>query len=428
MASISRDPNGYRRILFVATDGKRRTLRLGKVSQRAAEVVKGRVEQLLAAKLTGHALEADTASWVAEREPTLTSKLAAVGLIPRRDAAESVALGHFIAEYIAKRTDAKPRTIINLRSTATALVGYFGAVRPLKSVTPGEAVEWRLWMQTEKGLADNTIRRHCGRAKQFYRHALKRRLVADNPFGELKSRVTGNPERFYFISRSEAEAVLKACPDTQWRLLFALSRFGGLRCPSEHLALRWGDVDWERGRLTVRSPKTEHIPGHESRIVPLFPELRPYLEAAFDEAEPGTEFVITLRRDANTNLRTRLTKIIQRAGLKPWERLWHNLRATRQTELAGEHPAHVVCTWLGNSEAVAREHYLHVTDTDFDRALCTRAAQNPAQQPAVSHCNASQAAWPAHEKTPVLPGFATMCETLPNRGIPPRGVEPLLPD
>ncbi len=30
---------------------------------------------------------------------------------------------------------------------------------------------------------------------------------------------------------------------TQWRLIFALSRYGGLRCPSEHLALRWGHID-----------------------------------------------------------------------------------------------------------------------------------------------------------------------------------------
>jgi len=76
MASISRDPNGHRRILFVAPDGKRPTIRLGKVSQRAAEAVKFRVEQLLGAKLTGHVVETDTASWIAALEPTMADKLA----------------------------------------------------------------------------------------------------------------------------------------------------------------------------------------------------------------------------------------------------------------------------------------------------------------------------------------------------------------
>ena len=47
MASIARDKNGRRRILFVAPDGKRPTIRLGKVSQRTAEAIKYRVEQLL---------------------------------------------------------------------------------------------------------------------------------------------------------------------------------------------------------------------------------------------------------------------------------------------------------------------------------------------------------------------------------------------
>ena len=44
--------------------------------------------------------------------------------------------------------------------------------------------------------------------------------------------------------------------------------------------LTWADIDFKRGRMTVRSPKTEHHDGKESRTVPIFPELRPYLEAA----------------------------------------------------------------------------------------------------------------------------------------------------
>ena len=61
MASISCDPGGRRRILFVDSNGDRKAIRLGKVAQRAAEAIKFRVEQLLAAMLTGHPLEADSA-------------------------------------------------------------------------------------------------------------------------------------------------------------------------------------------------------------------------------------------------------------------------------------------------------------------------------------------------------------------------------
>ena len=45
----------------------------------------------------------------------------------------------------------------------------------------------------------------------------------------------------------------------------------GLRVPSEPLGLRWADVDWERTRITVGSPKTEHIEGGESSTDSHFP-------------------------------------------------------------------------------------------------------------------------------------------------------------
>ena len=53
MASISKDPGGRKRILFVAPDKKRKTIRLGKVPGRAAEAIKVKVEALLASKVSG---------------------------------------------------------------------------------------------------------------------------------------------------------------------------------------------------------------------------------------------------------------------------------------------------------------------------------------------------------------------------------------
>ena len=200
--------------------------------------------------------------------------------------------------------------------------------------------------------------------------------------------VLANREHDYFITREEAAKVLKACPDAQWQLLFALSRYGGLRCPSEHLALTWKDIDFEVGRMTVRSTKTEHHEGQGIRIIPLFPEVRPYLEAVRDEANPGIDAafsdpVITRYRDSNSNLRTQLERIIIKAGLTPWPKLFQNLRATRQTELAEKYPMHVVCDWICNSQAVAAKLYLQTTDDHFESAgkEPTGALHNAVQQP-----------------------------------------------
>ena len=386
MASIGKEAGGTKRILFYAPDGKRKTIRLGKCSQRQAEAVCLRVEKLVTAKITGHSPDDETARWLAEIDDNLRSKLERAGLVDQRYST-TITLRRLIDDYIAMRTDVKARTRDLYEQTRRSLVDYFGEERCLDTITPGDADAWRLSLVDQK-LADNTIRRRCGRAKQFFKAAVRLRLIPENPFIDLKSNVQGNPDRLYFVTRDEARQVLDACPDAEWRLIFALSRYGGLRCPSEHLALRWGDVNWEQGRLLVSSPKTEHLPGGESRTIPLFPELRPFLEEAFELAEPGSEFVISRYRGVDKNLRTHLKRIVMRAGLNPWPKLFQNLRSSRETELVETFPLHVVCGWIGNSAPVAAEHYLQVTSDHFERALqepeavppeATSAARNPAR-------------------------------------------------
>ncbi len=425
MASISRESNGRRIIQFVAGDGKRKSIRLGKVPQRAAEAVKVRVEHLVAASITAHAVDDETARWLAGLDDTLRDKLAAVSLVPEREAAT---LGAFLSRYIALRSDVKSSTVITYRNVERNLIAHFGADKSLREITPGDADEWRLSL-IKQGLADNTVRRRSGKAKQFFKAAQRRNLIASNPFAELVAATRGNPKRAYFVTRDEAQKVLEACPDGEWRLIFALSRYAGLRCPSEHLGLRWVDVDWAESRMTVHSPKTEHHEGGASRVVPIFPELRPHLLDAFERADDGAEHVITRYRDTNANLRTQLTKIIRRAGLEPWPRLFNNLRATRETELAERWPMHVVCAWIGNSPAVAAKHYLQVTDDHFERAAQPgEAVQNPVQQSPVRSRVEPQHATAASgnpENCVHLQDNAAPCEHGADGGMGDTGLEPV---
>ena len=121
MASISRDPNGRKTIQFVASDGKRKSVRLGKVSQRIAEEIKVKVESLNAAVITGCPVDSEPAQWVARLGEDLAGKLAAAGLIPRRAAAK---LADFLDGYITRRTDIKPRTRFNLEVCRARLVEF----------------------------------------------------------------------------------------------------------------------------------------------------------------------------------------------------------------------------------------------------------------------------------------------------------------
>lgn len=382
MASISTDSRGNRRILFVDQDGKRKPIRLGKLPMKATEVIKIRVENLVAAKIGGGGWDADTARWVAALGDDLAGKLAAVGLIPKRSRSN---VGTFVKSYVEDRkADTKPRTHWKLKQAGELLTEFLGAETRLQDVAPSQADDYRRWLAPKMG--DNSARRILGRAKQFLRAAVRARLITENPFGDLKGlAVQANRARDFNVTPEMAEKVNEACPDGQWRLLFALARWGGLRVPSEPLAITWNDIDWARDRFRVSSIKTEHHDGHSERWVPIFPELLPHLREAWEASEKGNGFVITRYRDDNANLRTQFNRIIKRAGLEPWPKLFQNLRATRETELAETYPLHVVCAWLGHSPKVALRHYTQTTDEHF-----AKAARKQAQQPSTEAGNASQ--------------------------------------
>lgn len=433
MASISREPNGRRRIQFTAADGRRRSIRLGKVTQKQAEAVKVRIERLVAAGITGHAVDDETARWAASLDDALAEKLSRAGLIAERHYAT---LGPFLEDYFCKRIDVKPSTLEVWGHTRRNLLEFFGTGKPLRDITAGDAAEWRLYL-IGLPLADTTVRKRCGFAKQFFAAASKKRLVTENAFIDLPSSARGNPSRFYFVTREEAAKVLDACPDAEWRLIFGLARYGGLRCPSETLKLRWEDVNWAENRFTVHSPKTEHHPGGESRVVPIFPELRPLFEAAWEASKPGAEYVITRYRDTRTNLRTQLRRIIRRAGLAPWTKPWVNLRSTRETELVESHPLHVVCAWIGNSQPIAAKHYLQVTDEHFAKAIRNSSpgdqggaesgspvVQNAAQQPAAAFRKEPQGSTQITRRSGVMPIPASICDVVQSHQAEGRGLEP----
>ena len=217
---------------------------------------------------------------------------------------------------------------------------------------------------------------------------------------------------------------MEGCPDAEWRPIFALARFGGLQCPSETLPLKWSHINWENNSILVPSPKTEHSEGKESRIIPICRPLYAPLRELYEQTDPGTIYVIKWYREKSWNLRTQLNRIISQTGLKPWPKPWQNLRPTRETGLAERNPIHAVCEVIGNSEAVAMEHYLRITKGHLRQAMETdpvEAAQNAAQQPTERACTGPQAAPASDEKPYGLQGLADACSHVHDSTIPQPG-------
>jgi len=363
MASVVKETRNGRtlyRIQFRDANKRRKSIRLGGLAKKDADAICSKVGALVSASISKRPLDNSVAQWLTEIGDDLHKKLATAGLTEPR---QSATLGDFVARYIEQRIDES--TIKNFRQVERLLNTHLGKDTVMRAITEGQADDWRQTLT--KDYAEATLNKHVKRARQIFKAASRCRVIEANPFAEVKGGSETNDERKFFVERSVIAKAIACCPDVQWRALVTLARYGGVRTPSESLGLKWSDIDWAGDKFTVTSPKTKRH-GKGSRIVPLFPELRSHLADAFDVAQPGDEYVITRFRDTNANLCTQFERILAKASVEPWPRLFQNLRASRETELVNDFPLHVVTAWLGNSPAVATRHYLQVTDEHFQRA------------------------------------------------------------
>lgn len=271
MASVSRDPNGMKRILFTNGDNERKAVRLGKASAKDAESFALKVEAILSNQALGHAHDAELSAWLRDLPERTYGRLVKVGLAEPRVVAAALTLGKLLDRFEAAAM-VKPATKAAYQQTLGSLRTHFGEATPVRSITASHADEWQKAI-TDSGIAVATVSKRVRVAKAIFTKAVKWGLIPVNPFGELRCGSQSNPERAVYVSTESIQAIMAGCPDDQWRGIIALSRYAGLRCPSEVVALKWGDVNWERGRLTVRSPKTAGHEGHAMRIVPIAPEL-----------------------------------------------------------------------------------------------------------------------------------------------------------
>jgi hypothetical protein len=227
---------------------------------------------------------------------------------------------------------------------------------------------------------------------------IREKIVKENPFQVVKVTPTINQERNVYVERERVARIIDSIPDPEWKLIVGLSRYCGLRAPSEILSLTWDCILWDKKRIIVKSPKTEHYEGKAERVIPMFDGILPLLEAVYEQAEPGgSPFVIARRRGVfdnlkdglNTNLGTLFKKYILRAGETPWPKPFHGMRASFETDLLNDPRVkpHNAARWLGHSIQVALKHYARIKDEDFDAVTgesesCTEPiAQKRAHQP-----------------------------------------------
>jgi len=418
MASVITDPNGRRRIGFTAPDGRRCTIRLGAgVRMDDARHFGSRVEDICSVRRQGTDLSPALAEWVARLPDDVHAKLVACGLVEPRSRARVVTLETMLSQVFSSiRGTVKPSTMIAYGQVRAGLLDHFGPHQPAGAITVAQADGWRQAMVKED-LAKATIHKRIRVARGLFKRATVLEIIDSNPFTQVKAGQSTNDERKHYIDRDTLERVLAACPTAQWRVIFGLGRLAGLRIPSELAGLTWECVDFEAGQMLVKSPKTAGC-GKASRRVPIEPRLRQLLLAAFADAPEGSTHVVTnpRHREASANLRTHALRILDRAKVPEWPKLFQNLRGSLATDWAHILPAKACGEFLGHTAAVALTHYHTVRPEDFKLVSGTpdtraksdaRGAQSDAARSNTDDARNRTGATTRERKTPAIPEFCS---------------------
>ncbi len=357
MATLS--TRGKSRFIQFTFREQRQTLSLGRVDRKRAEAIRLHIESILSSKALAQPVPFDTAKWVKDIGGKLHARMADIGLVePRHNGTGK--LDEAIDAYIENRRDLKESSRIKFRQAKRVLCDWFGSTKNIQSITRNGAVEWQ--QQLSKRFATATVSARVKDAKTIFGYFVRMGMIESNPFSALKAGSQVNDSRLQYIPASDVELLTEHCSVECYKRIILLARLGGLRIPSESNMLRWKDVDFDRDRMRITSPKTEHHAGKDHRWMAIVPALRTKLEAwkKADESRGEVEFVA--RTTAFGRMRKVLINAINTSGLKPWPRLFQNLRASCQTDLLVKIPLPIACKMIGNSATIASKHYVVPAD------------------------------------------------------------------
>lgn len=286
--------------------------------------------------------------------------------------ARKESIGAFRDTYLAS-SPVCGASVENRRRVLALLVEHMGQNKPIASVTREEAgafVDWlraRTVRKTVKGkvidapVDANTIVTQVSIVRGFFAEALARDLVGANPFDRVKAKKVKKDRFVRMLSAAEFASILDACPSPQWRCMFALCRWAGLRA-GETRRVRWEDVRWDKGTLAVSATDADeqvkaHDTKHRERHPPMVPELVAELQRCYDTTD-GTGPCDGVSAQPSRWGKT----FVKRAGCPPYGEVFQALRSMLVTDWQEKYPALAVARWVGHDVKIAAQHYYQPSD------------------------------------------------------------------
>lgn len=226
----------------------------------------------------------DQAWTLRDAQQELRRMLAAIELDEPTTPTGRLRLCDLVAKWIDRRRSDVDRgdlardTLKQYERSSRRLIEHLGATTQVRLLTPMRISE-QLVDKFDGGPA--ALRQVVGDARILWRWAMRHELVVKNPFEAVSLPKKRRAERFF--PTREAVAALIAAAAPPFALIFKFTAMTGLR-GQEIRALRWADLDLERGVVRVRQACD-----HSGNIKP------PKSEAGVRDVELGPTLIKELK-------------------------------------------------------------------------------------------------------------------------------------
>ena len=255
------------------------------------------------------------------------------------------------------------------------LVEHFGDYE-LRHIT-AEEVQQFVTTKRKAGLSPKTVSNHVVILKEMFKHAVRWGYLRSSP-AEHVERPRSSHREMDFLNPQEVRAFLQASRESypERYSLFLTAVMTGMR-RGELLAMKWQNVDWNRGQYFVKEslyrqsfqePKSER----SRRSINLSPTVLDVLEAGFDSqaatglhADPAYQDLIFCHEDGRSLNPDHLSKkelhrVLEAAGLRRIR--FHDFRHTYVALLIsqGESPKYIQSQLGHASIQVTLDRYGHL--------------------------------------------------------------------
>ncbi|EDP75360.1 site-specific integrase [Hydrogenivirga sp. 128-5-R1-1] len=264
-------------------------------------------------------------------------------------------------EWYRKKSTAREKSKEENIRRARRLEEFFGS-RKLSQISTF-LVESYKKKRLEEGVKPQTINMELNILGSILRRAKEAGLF-DGELPKIEKFRNADRERLRFLSEREAQRLISACPE--WFkpvVIFALNT--GLRA-GEIFSLRWEDVDFERGVITVREASSK---SGKVRKLPMNATVKKLLQG-LERKEHGyiftNRFGLPYKYEDKTYRRVFKTAC-EKAGIKDFR--FHDLRHTFASWVAmNSKDIYAVQNLLGHSSPSVTKRYAHLTD-DYLRSV-----------------------------------------------------------